>query len=145
MQEQEEGENRFVAKSKPTTMNLAFSVSTSSSTLNSPTASKRKVILKAPCRTDWFQVQGNLTEEITITTQRRVLKDGKKCNCGRKYRKTCRTKVFHKLQELQDWPHHLHSSPNYVLPMEKVFSIVRQRYGRSPTDEMKDLDVNTAI
>ena len=28
---------------------------------------------------------------------------------------------------------------------EKVFSIVRQRYGRSPTDQMKDLDVNTAI
>ena len=29
--------------------------------------------------------------------------------------------------------------------MEKVFSIVRQRYGRSPTDQMKDLDVNTAM
>ena len=29
--------------------------------------------------------------------------------------------------------------------MEKVFSIVRQRYGRSPTDRMKGLDVNTAI
>ena len=26
--------------------------------------------------------------------------------------------------------------------MEKVFSIVRQRYGLSPTDQMKDLDVN---
>ena len=29
--------------------------------------------------------------------------------------------------------------------MEKVFSIVRQRYGLSPVDQMKDLDVNTAI
>ena len=29
--------------------------------------------------------------------------------------------------------------------MEKVFPIVRQRYGRSPTDQMKDFDVNTAI
>ena len=29
--------------------------------------------------------------------------------------------------------------------MEKVFSIVRQRYGLSPTDQMMDLDVNTAI
>ena len=29
--------------------------------------------------------------------------------------------------------------------MEKVFSIVRQIRGRSPTDQMKDLDVNTAI
>ena len=26
--------------------------------------------------------------------------------------------------------------------MENVFSIVRQRYGLSPTDQMKDLDVN---
>ena len=29
--------------------------------------------------------------------------------------------------------------------MEKVFSIVRQRYGLSPTDEMKHLNVNGAI
>ena len=29
--------------------------------------------------------------------------------------------------------------------MEKIFSIVRQRYGRSPTGQMKDLDVNAAI
>ena len=28
--------------------------------------------------------------------------------------------------------------------MEKVFSIVRQTYGRSPTDDLNDLDVNTA-
>ena len=29
--------------------------------------------------------------------------------------------------------------------MEKGFTIVRQRYGLSPTDQMKDLDVNTTI
>ena len=29
--------------------------------------------------------------------------------------------------------------------MQKVFSIVRHRYGLSPTDRMKSLDVNTAI
>ena len=29
--------------------------------------------------------------------------------------------------------------------MEKVFSILRQRYGPSPTDQIKDFDVNTAI
>ena len=29
--------------------------------------------------------------------------------------------------------------------MEKAFSIVRQRHGLSPRDEMKDLDVNAAI
>ena len=52
MQEQE-GDNRIVAKSKQTTMNLAFSVSTSFSTVNSPIASKSPEILKALCRTDW--------------------------------------------------------------------------------------------
>ena len=42
-----------MAKSKPTTMNLADSVSTSSSTVNSPIASESPEILKAPCRTEW--------------------------------------------------------------------------------------------
>ena len=49
----QKGDNRIVAKSKPTTMNLAVSVSTSSSTVNSPIASKRLWIIKASCRTDW--------------------------------------------------------------------------------------------
>ena len=43
------------------------------------------------------------------------------------------------------WPHNLHISTNYVLHMDKVLSIVRQRYDLSPTDRMKNLDVNTAI
>ena len=46
-------ENRIVAKSKPTTMNLAVSVSTSSSAVNSPIAWKSPRIFKASCRTDW--------------------------------------------------------------------------------------------
>ena len=50
MQEQE-GDNRIVAKSKPTTMNLAVSVSTSSSTVQNQIASKSLGILNAPCRT----------------------------------------------------------------------------------------------
>ena len=32
-----------------------------------------------------------------------------------------------------------------VLHMERVFSIVRKIYDRSPTDNLDDLDVNTAI
>ena len=52
MQDQK-GDNWIVAKSKPTTMNLSFSVSTTSSAVNSPIASKSREILKAPCRTDW--------------------------------------------------------------------------------------------
>ena len=42
----------------------------------------------------------------------------------------------------EDWPHHLHISPNCVQHIEKVFL---QRYGRSRTDKMNDLDVSTAI
>ena len=45
----------------------------------------------------------------------------------------------------EDRPHNHHIPSNYVLHMEKVFSIVRQIYGRSPTGQMKDLDVHTAI
>ena len=51
------GENRIVAKSKPTTMNLAFIVSTSSLTEQNLVASKSLGILKAPCRTDWSSAE----------------------------------------------------------------------------------------
>ena len=54
MQEQKR-DNRIVSKSKPTTMNVAVSVSTSSSIVNSPIASKRP-----------GQAQGNLTQELSI-------------------------------------------------------------------------------
>ena len=52
LQEQKR-DNRIVTKSMPTTMNLTVSVSTCSSTVNSPIESKSPGILKAPCRTDW--------------------------------------------------------------------------------------------
>ena len=49
MQEQE-GDNRIVAKSKRTTMNLAFSVSTRSPSVHSPIAPKSPGVLKASSR-----------------------------------------------------------------------------------------------
>ena len=144
MQEQE-GENRIVAKSKLTTMNLAFTGSTSSSTVQSPIASKSPGILKAPFRTDWSSTrkldakehnhdaasssQGWPKDAVLVVGTRKLVASG--------YSET----------EGSDkvWPHSLHISTNCVLRMEKVLSIVRQRYGLSPTDQMKDLDVNTAI
>ena len=36
-------------------------------------------------------------------------------------------------------------SPNYVPLMDKVYSIVRQTYDRSPLDDLKGLVVNTAV
>ena len=83
--------------------------------------------------------------------QSRLLKNGKKMHSGREYRETCRTRISRNSRKLgsdgtdEDWPHNLDTSTNYVLHMEKVFSIVRQSYGLSPTDQMKNLDVNTAI
>ena len=47
--------------------------------------------------------------------------------------------------KVKKWTHNLYISTNYVLHMEKVFSIVRQRSGVSPTDRMKNLDMNEAI
>ena len=37
--------------------------------------------------------------------------------------------------EAEKWPHHFHS-PVVVPHMKKVYSIVRQNYGRSPTDDL---------
>ena len=74
MQEQE-GEEGIVAKSKPT-MNLAFTVSTSS-TVQNLVASKSPGILRAPVKLIG-QVLGNVEQENSIKTQRRVLKCGKK-------------------------------------------------------------------
>ena len=43
------------------------------------------------------------------------------------------------------WPHNFHISTAYVPHLEKVFSNVRQKFGRKPGDKMEDLDVNTSI
>ena len=144
MQEQE-GENRIVAKSKPTMMNLAFAVSTSSSTVQNPVASKSLGILKAPCRADWSctgtldaivhnqdaasSSEGWQKDEVLEVSTRKLVASGSSETEGSD----------------KAWPHNLHKSTNYVLHMEKVFSIVRQRHGLSPTDQMKDLDVNTVV
>ena len=43
------------------------------------------------------------------------------------------------------WPHHFRVSPDDADHMEKVFSIIRKTYDRKPTDDLNDLDANTAI
>ena len=42
-------------------------------------------------------------------------------------------------------PHNLHTSTANVSNLDKVFSNVRQKFGRKPGDKMEDLDVNTSI
>ena len=46
--------------------------------------------------------------------------------------------------ESRIWPHHFRLSPNNADHMEKVLSIVRKTCDRKPTDDLTDLDVNTA-
>ena len=81
MQEQE-GEDRIVAKSKPTTMNLAFTVSTSSSTVQNPVASKSPEMLKAPCRTDWSSTRKPDAKKYN--------QEAKRCSSGCRYEETRR-------------------------------------------------------
>ena len=50
--QEEQGEERIVAKSKPT-LNLISPTATSSSTVQSPIASKSPGTLRAPCQHDW--------------------------------------------------------------------------------------------
>ena len=47
--------------------------------------------------------------------------------------------------EAEKWPQIFDISPAAVPHMEKVYSIVRQIYGRSPTDDLNDLDENNAL
>ena len=134
---------------------------------DSPIASKSPGILKESSRQ--IGCSGNLEEEeIPIPTQRRVLKDGKwmlhwkdvQGNLSRqKKAEKCRTRIprisrkprnSRKFKRLGNRRQNLATSflnvsPDCVPHTNKIFSIVRQTYGRSPTDDLKDLDVNTAI
>ena len=45
----------------------------------------------------------------------------------------------------RNWPHNFDVSPATVFHIEKVYSIVRQVYGRSPTVDLNDFDENNAF
>ena len=131
MMQEQKGDNRIVAKSKPTTMNLAVSVSTSSSTVNSPIASKIPGILKALCRTDWSSSgkpdARNSNHDAASSSQGWR----KRCSIGRMHRETCRRRIPR-----------ISRNPRNSRRLKRLGG---QRYGRSPTDQVKDLDVNTAL
>ena len=144
-------------------MNLVSLVSTNSSTEQSPIASKSPGILKTPCRTDWSSTGRPGAREIDQdaatrsqawqkdavldeSTERLVAteEDQEHLNFSEDSKST-RNFVASRNSETEDedeiWPHNLHVSKDGVPHMEKVFSIVLQRYGL----KMKDLDVNAAI
>ena len=156
-------------------MNLAASVSTSSSTVNSPVASKRLEILKAPCRTDWsnsgkLDARNSSHDAATSSQgwQKDALLDGGTGNLVateedqehlnypadsvdtgklvaqgyQGYQGYPGTPGFRKPKAMTKI--HLHISPNFV-HVEKILSIVRRTYSRSPTDQIEDFDENTAM
>ena len=113
------------------------------------------------------EVQGNLTQEIPITTQRRFPKYGKKSQKRTRPRRDSlqqgRTDLLNfressestrrlvaRTAESMDGndrvgPHNLHISAAYVSNLEEVFSNVRQKFGCKTGDKMEDLDVKTSI
>ena len=181
MQGQSE-ENRIVAKSSPTAINLTSSVPTCSSSVNSPNASKSPGYSKL--QVDRLDYQGGLMQapiKIPIPTQRRVPRMAMGCSTVHQHRKLVATDKDQKSLNRQEnltsaqghlwqtehqgcsrnpevsedsegselesriWPHHFRTSPNNVDHMEKVFLMIRKTYVRKPTDDLTDLDVNTAI
>ena len=132
-------------------------VSTSSSTVQSTIASKSLVILEAPCRRDWSGTgkpdardrnhdaasssQGWQKDAfLDVSTGRHVAtkEDQEHPNYPEDSESTRKLDAPDNPGNSgdsgtegsdEDWPHNLHKTTNYVLHMEKVFSIVRQRYG----------------
>ena len=123
--------------------------------MNSPIASKSPGILKSPCRTDlsssWKPDARDPIHDAASSFSRMAKKmvfldvsTGKLVAPG--YPRTPGDSGDSETEGSdEDWPHNLCTSSNCVLHIETVFSIVRPRYGRRPTDQMKDLDVNRAL
>ena len=147
-------ENRIVAKSRPMVMNLTSSVATSSSSVNSPIASRSPGILKS------FKSQGWIFREAWCNHKskfqsRRWQRDAQLfISTGKLV--AAEHRGFSGNPEIPEgsedselnsriWPHHFRISPDCVPHVEKVFSIVRKINDRKPTDDLDDLDVNAAI
>ena len=171
-------EDRIVAKSKPTAMNVTSTVSTSSSSVNHPIASKSPGILNASTGKPDARARRNSKPDAASSSQGRLkgaylggLMDrvaGKPTGTDKSQeswefseseswsnheKEVMRTPVAIRNSGTSEnseagsrkWPHHFHMSPAVVSHMERVSSIVRQIYGRSPTDDLNDLDVNTTV
>ena len=91
----------------------------------------------------WLKWRGNLPRQIKVRNHGTFL------NLNHRHRETCCIQKLRKFMEFlqlesRTWPHHFHTL-TVVLHMEKVYSIVRQICGRSPTDNLNDLDVSNAV
>ena len=166
MQEQEGG-NRIVAKPKPTTMKLVSPVSTKffccakSACVEKPrdtqsTLSNLLVKYRKPDAKEYNQHAASSSQGwqkyafLDVGTRKLVATEENQEYLNYPEDSVCTRKLVasgNSETEGSDkvWPHSLKISTNYLLHMEKVFSIVRQRYCLSRTDQMKILHVNTTI
>ena len=162
-----------MAKSKPT-LNLVSKTEASSSTLLSPNASNRPGILRAPSQKGLIlqestakTVARDSNQTDAASSSQEWQKDAERDESTRRLVATgtnqhllnvrvnsaSTRRLVALMAENSEpidgndtvWPHNFHMSTAYVPHLEKVFSNVRQKFGRKPGDKMEDLDVNTSI
>ena len=152
------GEDRIVAKSKPT-LNLVSQTAASSSRAPSSSASNRPGILKTPSLEGSNLIAsagnlaaGGLNQNDAASTSQVWQRDTETNESARKLAAagTNQDLSFFQVPQITDdddseWPNNFHISRAYVPHLEKVCSNLRQQLKRNPKDKMEDLDVSTLI
>ena len=162
--QEEKGEERIVAKSKPT-LNLLSQAVASCSTAPSSSASNRPVILNASSQSLSFTVsvrrlaaEGSNQNDVasssqvwqsdakTNDSQRRLAATGTNQNLD--FQDSARRLAAENsdiIDEDTEWPYNYRISRADVPHLEKVFSNLRQKFGRKPGDKMEDFDENSSM
>ena len=106
---QEQKEDRIVAKSKPTAMNLTSTVWTSSSSVNHPIASKSTEILKASTRKPDARARRNSKPDAASISQGRLKDaylDGLMVEVAEKPAATDKSQESWEFSESESWSNH---------------------------------------
>ena len=147
------GEERIVAKSKPT-LNLVSRHAASPLTAPSSSASSRPGILRAPSQQDsnltaqcaGEPCAGGSNQNDSASSSQVWLTDARLRERARKLASgNLPLKFRYQRRGRLEWPHNLRISRAYVPDLEKVNLNLRQQLKRKPEDKMEDLDVNTLI
>ena len=158
--QQEHGEERIVAKSKPT-LHLVSKTEASSSTVLSPSASNRPEKLRAPSQkclilqeSTGKPVARDSNQNDAASSSHVWQKDAERDESSRRLVATGTNQDLLNFRESSEstrrlaalraensesingndtvWPHNLHTSTSYVSHLENVFSNVQQKFGRKP-------------
>ena len=143
------GEERIVAKSKPT-LNLVLRYAASSPTAPSSSASSRPGILRAPSQQGsnliaqcaGKPVAGDSNQNDAASRSQVWLTDAKS---SERARKLAAENFDINDEDDSKRPHNFSISRANVPNLEKVYSNPRQELQRKPEGQMEDLDVNTLI